>query len=155
MISHVYSILLGKMVCFNRFILKFALLSPDTCCECRSSLKVFFFSFLFHIYWLQDCHEYFLHFLESCGIGVLVRLPFNLLQYLRSYAVIIGLTLTNHSVALIRCCDDRPFSKFSVVFPARCCDNRSFLKVYLVSAVRCCDNRSFLNVCFSFCSQVL
>jgi hypothetical protein len=140
-ISTVYSILCDQVVCFNRFILKFASVSPDTCCECWSSLKALF-SFLGHIYWLQDYLEYFLHFLVSFGVGVLVRLPFNLLP---SYAAIISLTLTIVSVSLIGCCDDRPFLKFAVVFPARCCDNKSFLKVYLFPAVRCCDNTSFLE----------
>jgi hypothetical protein len=47
-ISNVHSILYGQVVYFNGFILKFASVSPDTCCEYRSSLD-FFFNFLGHI----------------------------------------------------------------------------------------------------------
>jgi hypothetical protein len=149
-ISTVYSILYGQVVSFNRFILTFVSVSPDT----KSSLEVFL-SFLGHIYWFQDYLEYFLHFLLSFSFGVFVRLPFNLLHFLPIHAAILSLTLTIASVSLFGCCDDRPFLKFVVVFPARCRDNRSFLKVYLVSAVRCCENRSFLKVYFSFSGQDL
>lgn len=154
MIPPVYSIPLGQVVCFNRFIFKvlqflqthavnvglpqkFFSVSSVTFIGCRTTLNIFFI------------------FLVSLGVGVLVRLPLNLRQFLRSYSAMIGLTLTIASVSLIRCYDDRPFLKSAVVFPAQCCDNRSFLKVYLVCAVRCCDNRSLLKVCFSFSGQDL